>query len=535
MKKNVMKKITAIMICLLLAVSMIPAISVSAKEITERNYTDTIAVGDTVRTPDFVFTVTGFEIISPRDPQPIPVFELTQYVGTAIDVLVPQSVTISVLPVGQRVPRTVTLGPVTSIGEEAFALSNVERVDISKTEITRIGDSAFATSKLKKIIFNENKIVSIGDSAFRQTLLSEVYLVSSALESIGAYAFADCDSLSAVAIMLNGGTQTVEILGGGSTFPMYTMYNDLEIYTDDFYLWQSFDQAWDTTHISYVASDDDSYTLSVSDDEYTYDGSEINPTVTLTSDSAGDITENFEMRYLRDGNETTDLTSAGTITVELTGVWSEGYAGVLTHEIEILPATSPVIVIARDKSVEDGSFVTGTATDVIYWGLLDGDVIESVKLTANGDALVPSNVVIKKGDLDVSDSYTITYVNGRSFTEKTIESLTKTTEGNVDTYTVVFGDGTTETLVITNGVDGQDGAAGATGATGAQGPQGNKGEAGAIGAQGPQGEKGDPGADGATGADGADGLTIAAVAMGGVSLAGLISLAGILIGKKRLF
>ncbi len=529
MKKNVMKKFTAIMICLLLVVSMIPVISVSAKEINERNYDKPIAVGDTVTTTDFVFTVTELEVSgSPRDPQPIPVFELTQYVGTAIDVSVPHSVSISVQTIGERNPRRVTLGPVTSIGEEAFAQSNVERVDISKTEITTIGESAFAASKLKEIIFNENKIVSIGDSAFRQTLLSEVYLVSSALESIGAYAFADCDSLNAVAIMLNGGTQTVEILDGGSTFSVYND-DDLEIYTDDFYLWQSFDQGWEwgwnTTLIPYVASGDSSYTLSVSEDKYTYDGSEINPTVMLTSDSEGDITENFEKRYLRDGDETTDLTSAGTITVEMTGIWSKGYAGVLTHEIEILPVASPVIVIARDKSVEDGSFATGTATDLIYWGLVDGDVIESVKLTANGDALVPSNAVIKNGDIDVSGSYSdIVYVNGRSFTEKSIESFEKTTEGNVDTYTIVFGDGTTETLVITNGVDG------AAGATGAQGPQGEKGDTGAADLNGAAG------ADGASDSDGAGGssvLVYVSLGIGGVSLAGMIALLIIVLKKKR--
>ena len=181
---------------------------------------------------------------------------------------------------------------------------------------------------------------------------------------------------------------------------------------------------------------------------------------------------------------------------------------------------------------------------MIYWGLVEGDVIESVKLTADGDSLVPSEVVIKNGDLDVSASYSdILYVNGRSFTEKSIESFTKTTEGNVDTYTIVFGDGTTETIVITNGVDGvdgedgQDGAAGAAGPAGPQGEKGDKGDKGDTGATGADGSDGVAGTDGASGSDGAGGssaLVYVSMGIGGVSLVGLIALLVIVLKKKRI-
>ena len=189
--------------------------------------------------------------------------------------------------------------------------------------------------------------------------------------------------------------------------------------------------------------------------------------------------------------------------------------------------------------------MTGTATDVIYWGLLSTDAIESVKLTADGDNLVPSNTVIKNGELDVSKSYTVTYVDGRSFTEKSIENFVKTTEGNVDTYTITFGDGTVETIVITNGVDGEDGEDGATGPAGPKGDKGDTGATGATGAAGADGADGSDGADGADGAAGADGmdgsagsngssaLVYVSMGIGGVSLAGMIALLIIVLKKRR--
>ena len=110
-----------------------------------------------------------------------------------------------------------------------------------------------------------------------------------------------------------------------------------------------------------------------------------------------------------------------------------------------------------------------------------------------------------------------------------IQSITKTgTSGLVDTYTILFTDGTTTTFTVTNGQDGSDGADGvsptvsttaitggtevtitdsdgahtfdvmdgAQGSTGPQGPQGPQGETGATGATGPQGPAGQDGADG---------------------------------------
>ena len=541
MKNTILKKLSAIAICLLLVVAMIP-ISVSAKEITVRDYSN-IVVGDTITKGDLVFTVTKGGTLGNIE------FELTSYTGTATSVTIPSDITLRVIGVGSGFTET-NLGSVVSIGDAAFAQSDVEVVDISQTNIAYIGDNAFDSSALRKIVFNVNKIVEIGASAFRNTQLTEVYLVSSELTIVGDSAFAGCRNLTEVALILDGGGQAVQFENGGSTFSNGNA--ELVIYSDNSYITQYLEQGWNTAGVEYVSPDDPNFILSISEDEFVYDGNAVNPTVTIT-DGGTDVTAKFEKVYKRDGVVTTDFTSAGTITVEMNGIWSEGYAGTREAEIEILPVASTVIIIARDKSVEDGEFATGTATDVIYWGLVEGDVIESVKLTADGDSLVPSEVVIKNGELDVSDSYSdILYVNGRSFTEKSIESFTKTTEGNVDTYIIVFGDGTTETIVITNGVDGEDGATGPAGPQGEKGDKGDTGTAGtdgsdgATGATGPagpqgeKGEKGDKGDTGAAGADGSDGaggsstLVYVSMGIGGVSLAGMIALLVIVLKKKRI-
>ncbi len=72
-----------------------------------------------------------------------------------------------------------------------------------------------------------------------------------------------------------------------------------------------------------------------------------------------------------------------------------------------------------------------------------------------------------------------------------IVSVTKTSsDGNVDTYTIAYSDGTTSTFTVTNGEDGQQGI---------QGEKGDKGETGQAGAQGEKGDKGETGDKGDAG------------------------------------
>ncbi len=104
-----------------------------------------------------------------------------------------------------------------------------------------------------------------------------------------------------------------------------------------------------------------------------------------------------------------------------------------------------------------------------------------------------------------------------------IVSITKTgSDGLVDTYTILYGDGKTTTFTVTNGKDGEQGIEGKPGSDGhtptitigangnwyidgvdsnisAKGEKGDKGDTGETGPQGPAGDKGDKGDTGEKG------------------------------------
>lgn len=78
-------------------------------------------------------------------------------------------------------------------------------------------------------------------------------------------------------------------------------------------------------------------------------------------------------------------------------------------------------------------------------------------------------------------------INGE-FDGAGIISIDKTsTSGLVDTYTITYSNGNTETYEITNGAKGETGATGPQGETGQQGPKGEPGVAGKDGAKGEDG------------------------------------------------
>lgn len=76
------------------------------------------------------------------------------------------------------------------------------------------------------------------------------------------------------------------------------------------------------------------------------------------------------------------------------------------------------------------------------------------------------------------------------------------TQDNIDTYTIVFSNNSTKTLVITNGHDGKDGKDGKDGVNGQDGADGKDGQDGAPGLNGLDGR------DGTNGKDGHDGRGI---------------------------
>ena len=93
---------------------------------------------------------------------------------------------------------------------------------------------------------------------------------------------------------------------------------------------------------------------------------------------------------------------------------------------------------------------------------------------------------------------------GVSTTQRTVAEIEKTgSSENVDYYTIVYTDGTTETFTVTNGVDGEQGEQGPQGEAGPQGETGPQGPQGETGPQGEQGEQGETGPQGPQGEPGA--------------------------------
>lgn len=87
-----------------------------------------------------------------------------------------------------------------------------------------------------------------------------------------------------------------------------------------------------------------------------------------------------------------------------------------------------------------------------------------------------------------------------------IVSIEKTsTDGLVDTYTIIYTDGTSDTFTVTNGEKGEQGAQGIPGEKGEQGVPGEKGDPGRDGQDGVDGKDGQNGLDGQDGRDGIDG------------------------------
>ena len=545
MKNTILKKLSAIAICLLLVVAMIP-ITVSAAD----------AAG-TKFTYDQIYTQDGVEYSMEWS---VELYMVEQELKAKLYGLYKSG---NKIPSHFIIPETVTnpnngesytVGVIGDGDDYASGLicdSRITEVTIPNT-VTKVGDYAFSScDNLKKINGAENvnvwgeycfslcydleefefkgNVSTIPTGMFSNcTSLSYVKL-GQAIHTIEENAFDGCSSLRAVVTMRTSEMTLVH----GFAFKGAT---NAKIYAPENSALHGTVTVVNTVPLVML---EDGITTSFSETGMIYDGEVHQPALTVKSAKTQNVVvpENYTLSYYRGDEETTDFVSAGTVKVVIEGDMYKGTYGTGVVTYEILPRDG-LFVIARDKAVEDGQFATGTATDVIYWGLVDGDVIESVKLTADGDSLIPSEVVIKNGELDVSDSYSdILYVNGRSFTEKSIESFTKTTEGNVDTYTIVFGDGTTETLAITNGVDGEDGQDGASGETGPAGPQGEKGDKGDTGAAGADGSDGVAGADGASGSDGAGGssaLVYVSMGIGGVSLAGLIALLVIVLKKKRI-
>ena len=84
---------------------------------------------------------------------------------------------------------------VTSIGEMAFATSNLEKVTIPDS-VTNIGKEAFAGCRKLKNVAIPKSVTAIGEAAFRFCVALKSITIPNSVVSIGKEAFAHCDSLT---------------------------------------------------------------------------------------------------------------------------------------------------------------------------------------------------------------------------------------------------------------------------------------------------------------------------------------------------
>lgn len=121
------------------------------------------------------------------------------------------------------------------------------------------------------------------------------------------------------------------------------------------------------------------------------------------------------------------------------------------------------------------------------------------------NGVVASGMVPSAPSQEVYDQVMAEVAKMQETTKNNIKSIEKTgTEGLVDTYTITFVGGSTQTFTVTNGAKGDTGAQGIQGEKGEKGDPGEKGE---QGIQGVPGTNGIDGKDGVNGKDGTDGYT----------------------------
>ena len=140
--------------------------------------------------------------------------ELIAYIGTAMEVTIPSSVT----TIGNRAfsyctsLTSVTIPDgVTSIGDNAFSgCSSLTSVTIPSS-VTTIGNGAFSFCTSLTSVTIPDGVTSIGNSAFSECSSLTSVTIPSSVTAIGGYAFSYCSSLTSVTI-LDGVTS----IGGGA-------------------------------------------------------------------------------------------------------------------------------------------------------------------------------------------------------------------------------------------------------------------------------------------------------------------------------
>ena len=217
---------------------------------------------------------------------------------------------------------------------------------------------------------------------------------------------------------------------------------------------------------------------------------------TLTIDGEGTVLTNGAVFSIDEGSEVVIL--SGAFDFDVTEYIADGL------RIAVAPQADGTVLYAvvsnDDKAYigENGNWWVGEydtgvraaakveiveVDGVNYWFIND---VNTGYVADPTDAITPEikivdgvwHIDLKDGNGLQSTSVVAAGVDGNG-----IVSIEKTAvDGNIDTYTITYSDGTTTVFYIANGVDGNQGAQGQEGLKGEKGPQGNRGEPGANGA-----------------------------------------------------
>lgn len=148
---------------------------------------------------------------------------------------------------------------------------------------------------------------------------------------------------------------------------------------------------------------------------FTYNGTEQKPALSVKQGQTA-LTEgtDYEVSYTRGGAATTDLTSAGTITVAVTGKGNYGGTVKKTFTIEKASLT----IKANDQTITYGESIGNETERVTVTGLCGSDTLTDITLTPStenvpGGTIMPSAAKIQNSSSgDASANYDITYKQG---------------------------------------------------------------------------------------------------------------------------
>jgi hypothetical protein len=183
-------------------------------------------------------------------------------------------------------------------------------------------------------------------------------------------------------------------------------------------------------------------TPTVSINNWTYGETASDPIVSGNPGN-GAVTCQYKVRDADDSTYSETVPNdAGKYTVRATVAETDNYLGA-TATADFTIAKKSLTVTASAQTITYGGSISTGTDNVTVSGLVDGDELSDVTLTAGDGVITPSSAVIMSGGTDVTSNYNITYatgtltVNAKSVTVTGITAENKVYDGTV-TATLVY-------------------------------------------------------------------------------------------------